>query len=357
MPQRPEQRCWSLSELASHVQGEVEGDGAIQLSGIDALDTAKSGDITFLANPKYLPALESTCASAVILPPDVPTRIPAIRSKNPYLAFAKIATLLQEEAAAPIGVSSDLVQGEGCRLGGDLSIHPRVTLGNRVTLGDRVTLHPGVVIGDDSVVDDDAILYANVSVRERCRLGKRVILHCGVVIGSDGFGFAPDGDKYYKIPQTGGVILEDDVEIGANSTVDRGTLGDTIIRKATKIDNLVMVAHNVEIGENTILVAQVGVSGSTEIGNHVTLAGQVGVAGHLKIGDQVTVGAQSGITRDILSGKQVSGLPVIDHTKWLKAAATFEHLPEMRRAIRQLKDQVNRLEQQLSGGKKDDGHQ
>lgn len=343
MSEGPHRKTWKLSELASHVTGSLEGDGAVEISGLNSLEEAGTGELTFVANRKYLPELAQTKASAVILPPDVPAEIPAIRSQNPYLAFARIATLIQGETAAPRGVNPDLVQGEECRLGKDLSIHPRVVLGNNVTLGDRVTLHPGVIIGDNSVIGDDALLYANVSVRENCRIGRRVILHCGVVIGSDGFGFAPDGKGYYKVPQAGGVVIEDDVEIGANSTVDRGTLGNTIIRKGAKIDNLVMVAHNVEIGENSIIVSQVGISGSTKIGNHVTLAGQVGVAGHLTIGDNVMVGAQSGITRNLAPGKQVSGLPVIEHKKWLKAASSFEHLPQIRKAVRTLQDRIEAM--------------
>ncbi len=378
MTEGAHRKTWKLSELASHVAGNLEGDGTIEITGLNSLEEAGTGELAFVANPRYLPELARTKASAVILPPDVPTEIPAIRSQNPYLAFAKIATLMQGRAAVPRGVSPDLIQGEGCRLGKNLSIHPRVVLGDNVTLGDRVTLHPGVVIGADSTIGDDSILYANVSVRNHCRIGRRVILHCGVVIGSDGFGFAPDGNGYYKIPQTGGVVIEDDVEIGANSTVDRGALGDTVIRRGTKIDNLVMIAHNVEIGENSIIVSQVGISGSTTIGNHVTLAGQVGVAGHLTIGDNVTVGAQSGITRNLAPKKRVSGLPVIEHKKWLKAASSFEHLPQIRKIVRTLQDRLTRLEAMLQnppessgetggkqtpdtgkpeGGKQDDGHQ
>ncbi|NOY52854.1 MAG: UDP-3-O-(3-hydroxymyristoyl)glucosamine N-acyltransferase [Deltaproteobacteria bacterium] len=352
-------KTWRLSELASQAGGHLEGDGTLEISGLNSLKDAGTGELAFLANPKYLPELERTKASAVILPPDVPVRIAAIRSPNPYLAFAKIATLMQGERPAPLGVSSDLMQGVRCRLGKDLSIHPRVVLGNHVTVGDRVTLHSGVVIGDNSIIGDDTRFYSNVSVRENCRIGKRVILHCGVVIGSDGFGFAPDGNEYYKIPQTGGVVLEDDVEIGANSTIDRGALGDTIIRRGTKIDNLVMIAHNVEIGENSIIVSQVGISGSTKIGNHVTLAGQVGVAGHLTIGDEVTVGAQSGITRNLAPKKRVSGLPVIDHQKWLKAASSFEHLPTIRKAVRKLEERIRELEatrREAPGSSKEGGY-
>jgi len=355
MSEQKKKKFWTLSELAAEVQGELEGDGAVRVSGVASLQEAAEGEITFLANPKYQSSLKKTRASAVILSPGIPVKIPAIRSRNPYLAFAKVATLVGKIPYKSLGVSPDLVQDEGCRLGRDLSIHPKVVLGRDVRIGDRVTLYPGVVIGDHSVVEEDALLYSSVQVREGVRIGKRVIIHCGAVIGSDGFGFAPDGERYFKIPQLGGVRIEDDVEIGANTTIDRGALGDTVIGKGTKIDNLVHIAHNVVIGENCILAAQVGFAGSTVIGDHVTMAGQVGVAGHLKVGDHVTIGGRSGITKDIPPGRTVSGFPAIDHRDWLKAAGSFGHLPSIRKTLNQLQDRVDRLYQLLSGGKEDDG--
>ncbi len=352
--QEAEKFC-TLQELAHAVQGELEGDGSIRISRVASIDEACEGEITFLANPKYHVSLEKTRASAVILSPGIPTSLPAIRCENPYLSFARVATLLQIDSHRPAGVSPDLVQGEGCQLGEDLSIHPRVVLGKNVVIGDRAALHPGVVIGDDTVVGEESLLHSSVSIREGVRIGKRVVVHCGAVIGSDGFGFAQDGERYFKIPQIGGVRIDDDVEIGANTTIDRGTLGDTVIGRGTKIDNLVQIAHNVEIGQDCIIVSQVGISGSTVIGDHVTLAGQVGVAGHLTIGDRVIVGAQSGITKDIPPGRMVAGLPAINHREWLKAASSFEHLPSIRKALKRIQAHVDRLEQQLSGGKEDDG--
>lgn len=348
-------QIWTLSELAAEVQGALEGEGTIRISGVASLHEAAEGEITFLANPKYQTALNKTRASAVILSPGIPVKIPAIRSRNPYLAFAKVATLLGKGPYRPLGVSPDLVQDEGCRLGRDLSIHPRVVLGRNIRIGDRVTLYPGVVIGDGSVVEEDSLLYSSVQVREGVHIGKRAIIHCGAVIGSDGFGFAPDGERYFKIPQMGGVRIGDDVEIGANAAIDRGALGDTVIGKGSKIDNLVHIAHNVVIGENCVLAAQVGFAGSTVIGDHVTMAGQVGIAGHLKLGDHVTIGGRSGITKDIPPGRTVSGFPAIDHREWLKAASSFEHLPSIRKALNQLQDRLDRLEQRMSGGKEDDG--
>ncbi len=354
MVKQEKNKVWTLLELAREVQGEVDGEGSIQISGIAGIREAGEGEITFLSNPKYLASLEKTRASAVILSPEAPSKIPAIRCRNPYLAFARVVTLLLKEPYQSSGVSPDLVQGEGCQLGRDLSIHPRVVLGNNVRIGDRVTLFSGVVIGDGSIVGDDSLLYSGVSLRERVQIGKRVIINCGAVIGSDGFGFAPDGESYFKIPQTGGVIVGDDVEVGANTTIDRGAIGDTVIGEGTKIDNLVQIAHNVVIGKNCIIVSQGGIAGSAIIGDHVTLAGRVAVAGHLKVGDRVTVGGRSGITKDISAERMVSGLPAIDHREWLKAAASFEHLPRIRKELKRLQAQVDRLEK-LMGGKENDG--
>ncbi len=357
MSQSETGETWRLAQLASAVQGDLDGDGSVEIHGVAPIERAGAGEITFVANPKYLGALKDTGAAAVVLAPGIPSPIPAIRSANPYLAFAKIATLTCGGGATHRGVSADLIQGEACKLGQELSIYPRVTLGDHVRIGDRVTLCPGVIIGDGAVIGEDAVLHAGVSVRDGVRIGHRVIIHDGAVIGSDGFGFAPDGERYYKIPQMGGVVIGDDVEIGANTTIDRGTLGDTVIGAGTKIDNLVQIAHNVQIGENSIIVSQVGISGSTVVGSRVTLAGQVGVAGHLSIGDSVTVGAQSGVTKDVAPGQTVSGLPVIPHRQWLKAAASFAHLPAIRRDLRRLQQTIKELMRERKGGERHDGHQ
>jgi len=353
---RREAREWTLAELAREVGGEVEGDPSVRIRDVAGIQEAGPGEITFLSNPRYLTDLEATRASAVILAPGVPVRIPAVRCDNPYAAFARIAVLLRTESYRPRGVSPDLVCGEDCRLGRDLSIHPRVVLGDRVRIGDRVTLHPGVVVGDDCEVGDDTVLYAGVTLREGVRIGRRVIVHNGAVIGSDGFGFALDRGRYVKIPQTGGVRVGDDVEIGANTTVDRGTLGDTVIGRGTKIDNLVQIAHNVRIGEDCIIVAQAGISGSTAVGDRVTLAGQAGLAGHLRIGAGVTVAARAGVTKDVPAGRVVAGFPALPLREWRKAAGSFVHLPAMRKALKALEARMAALERRTAGGEEDDGH-
>jgi UDP-3-O-[3-hydroxymyristoyl] glucosamine N-acyltransferase len=237
--------------------------------------------------------------------------------------------------------------GIGVSLGEDISIYPGAIVGDNVTLGDRCVLHPGAVVYAGVTIGDDTTVHANAVVRERCRIGKRCVIQPGAVIGSDGFGYAPDGSSYYPIPQVGIVVLEDDVEIGANTCIDRAALETTLIRRGTKLDNLVQIAHNCQIGEDCMIVSQVGISGSTKIGNHVTLAGQVGVAGHLSIGDNVIVGAQSGVPGSLPANAGYSGTPVLPHKEWLKSMAVVAHLPELRKAVSTLEKRIAGLEAML----------
>jgi len=234
------------------------------------------------------------------------------------------------------------------QLGTDLTVYPFVYIGDRCRIGDRVTLHPGVCVGEGSSIGDDSILHPNVSVYPGMVIGKRVILHGGVVVGSDGFGYAKEGKKNLKIPQVGKVEIEDDVEVGSNTSIDRGALGNTIIRRGVKIDNLVQIAHNVLIGEDSIIVAQVGIAGSTKIGSNVTLAGQVGLAGHLQIGDNVLVGAQSGVGQDLSPGQAFSGSPAIPHREWLRMVTATPKVPEMRRKLIDIEKRLIRIEETIS---------
>ena len=269
-----------LKELAEWVGGTVIGDGDVEISGVAAIEEARPGEITFIANPKYLSKLTETNASAVIVSPNVTQADkPLLSIANPYLAFAKILTLYSQKAYQPRGIDPKAWISPTAQLGKEVTLYPFVYVGDRCSIGDRVTLYPGVWVGDDSSIGEESILYANVSIYPGTIIGKRVILHSGVVVGSDGFGYVKDGKKNVKIPQVGHVEIEDDVEIGANTTVDRATLGKTVIQRGVKIDNLVQVAHNVVIGEDSIVVAQVGISGSTKIGSNVTLGGQVGLQG------------------------------------------------------------------------------
>jgi UDP-3-O-[3-hydroxymyristoyl] glucosamine N-acyltransferase len=336
-----------LKELAQWVDGTVVGDGEIEISGVAAIDEAQAGEITFIANPKYLPRLNETRASAVIVSKEVTQKEkPLLSVANPHLAFAKILTLFFEKPYQPKGVDSHTWISPTARLGKDLTLYPFVYIGDRCSIGDRVTLYPGVCIGEDSTIGEDSIFYPNVSIYSGTVIGKRVILHSGVVIGSDGFGYVKEGKKNVKIPQIGRVEIEDDVEIGSNTTVDRATLGKTIIRKGVKIDNLVQVAHNVVIGEDSILCGQVGISGSTKIGSNVTLAGQVGVADHIEIGDNVMVGGQSGVMNDLPPNQGYTGSPAQPHREFLRMAAHFPKLPEMRKTLIEIEKRLKKIEEE-----------
>jgi UDP-3-O-[3-hydroxymyristoyl] glucosamine N-acyltransferase len=343
-----------LKELAEWVGGTVVGDGEVGIHGVASIEEAKAGELTFIANPKYLPKLNQTQASAVIVSPEVTSSGKSLLCvKNPYLAFAKILALFSHKPYQPKGVDPHAWVSPTAQLGKDLTIYPFAFIGDRCRIGDRVTLHPGVCVGEDSSIGEDSILQANVSVYPGMVIGRRVILHSGVVVGSDGFGYAKEGRKNLKIPQVGKVEIEDDVEIGSNTSIDRGTLGNTIIRRGAKIDNLVQVAHNVVIGEDSIIVAQVGISGSTKLGSNVTLAGQVGVAGHLQIGDNVMVGAQSGVGQDLPPNQVYSGSPTMPHREWLRMAMTLPKVSAMRKALMEIEKRLTRIEETTSLEKKE----
>jgi UDP-3-O-[3-hydroxymyristoyl] glucosamine N-acyltransferase len=272
--------------------------------------------------------------------------------KDPYTALARILALFHPEERDPIGISKDAFIGEDTSIDEDVTIYPGVYVGHGVRIGKRVILYPGVSIGNGVVVDEDTILHSNVTVYRRCIIGKRVILHAGVVVGSDGFGFTNPGKENFKVPQTGIVQIDDDCEIGANTTIDRGTLGKTWIRKRAKIDNLVQIAHNVIVGENAVIVAQVGISGSTKLGNGVIVGGQAGIVGHIEIGDNVMIAAQSGVHEDIRPNSIVAGSPHMSHRDWLRSQSCVLRLPEMRKIIKTLSKKIEILEKELKNIKK-----
>jgi len=341
----------SLRELAALVGGRVTGDETVLIQGVAGLDEAGEREITFLANPKYAHKIAGTRASAVIAPQgaDLCGRS-GIETANPYLAFAKILTLFHASPSPPKGVMPGAYVGDGVTLGEGVTIYPGACVGDNSAIGDRVTLFPGATIYDGVELGNDVTLHANVVIRERCRIGNRVTVHSGAVIGSDGFGYAPDGKGWYKIPQIGIVVIEDDVEIGANAAIDRAALDVTLIRRGTKIDNLVQIAHNCIIGENCMIVSQVGISGSSKLGDHVTLAGQVGLAGHLEIGANTIVGAKSGVPGNLPGNAMYSGIPAIPHKEWLKSMSTIPRLPDMRKNLNALEKRVRELEERLAAG-------
>lgn len=338
-----------LKELAQWVDGTVVGDGEIEISGVAAIEEARVGEITFIANPKYLPKLRETNASAIVVSKEVTqANKPLLCVTHPQLAFAKILTLFSEMPYQPKGIDSHAWISPTAKLGKDLTLYPFVYIGDRCSIADRVTLYPGVYVGEDSVIGEDSILYSHVSIYSGTVIGKRVILHSGVVVGSDGFGYVKEGKRNVKIPQVGTVEIEDDVEIGANTSIDRAALGKTIVRKGVKIDNLVQVAHNVVIGEDSIIVAQVGIAGSTKIGSNVTLAGQVGVAGHIEIGDNVMVGAQAGVIHDLPENQGYHGSPALPQREYIRAITTLPKLPEMRKTLIEIEKRLKKIEETLS---------
>lgn len=334
-----------LSELATLIEAELAGDPEIEIRRMATIDQAQSGDITFLANPKYLPMLAITQASAVILGRDVsaPPGLNLLRCANPYLAFAKVLTFLHVRRPDPLGISPRASIDASAEISDGVTIHPGCVVGPRVKIATGTILYPNVILYDDVTIGEDCTLHAGVVVREGCRIGHRVILQPSAVIGSDGFGFAPDGESYYKIPQVGIVVIEDDVEIGAGSCIDRAALGVTRIGQGVKLDNLVQIAHNVTVGPHTVIAAQSGIAGSTKIGRHCTFGGQSSVAGHIKVGDNLTVGGRGGLTGNTDGNQVVSGLPAIPHRDWLKASTSFTVLPQLRKEVTRLEKELTRL--------------
>ncbi len=340
-----------LGDLAARLGAELRGDPGVEVTAVAPLDRAGPGDVSFLSNPKYAPLLRQTRASAVIVGPDVDLEGPAaLVTPNPYLAFARAVELLHPQEHPRRGVEEGAWVHPTARLGEGVTALAGSRVDEGAQVGDGTILYPGVYVGRGARVGRDCVLHANAVVREGCVLGDRVILQPGAVVGSDGYGYARDGHRHVKIPQVGIAVLEDDVEVGANSTIDRAALGETRIGRGTKIDNLVQIGHNVTVGEHCLLVALVGVSGSTRIGNHVVLAGQVGVAGHITVGDGAMVGAQSGVASDVEPGARLLGSPAIPSTEWMRAQSLVRRLPRLRQRIREMERRLAELEARLDPG-------
>lgn len=344
-------RGLTLGELAARVGGRVEGDPSRRILGVATLDAAGPDDIAFLTNPRYRKAAETTLAGAILVGPGSdPTGRDRLEAPEPYLALAEILELFHPPKRPAPGVSPDARIGAGVRLGNDVSVAPFAVIGEGAILGRRVAVGAGAVIGEGCSVGDDTVLYPRVVLYPGTRVGARSILHSGVVLGGDGFGFATSGGRHRKIPQVGRVVVEDDVEIGANATVDRGAVGDTVIGAGSKIDNLVMIAHGVRVGPHALLAAQSGISGSTRLGAGVVFAGQSGAAGHLEIGDRTVVAAKTAVFADVSAGSFVAGIPAVDHRAWKRAQALVKKLPELRSEVRALRERVAALEAALKKG-------
>jgi len=340
-----------LSELAEEIGGRIIGDGQVVIRNVASIDDAGPGDITFLANPRYQTHLKRCRASAIIVGPGIiaddsvpPKEKGFLEIADPYLGFARVLQMFAPPVHYDKKISAGASVDPTAALGADVTVFPGVFIGAGVQVGKATVLYPGVFLGDGVRVGNDCVLHPNVVVRQGCSIGNRVILHAGVVVGSDGFGYAGHGDERIKIPQVGVVEIQDDVEIGANTTVDRATFGKTVIERRAKIDNLVQIAHNVTVGENSIIAAQVGIAGSTRIGKDVTLLGQAGILNHLRIGDGATIGPQSGVPHSVPPGVVLSGgIAAAPHHEWLKVIALLPQLPKLWRLVRALEKKVSDL--------------
>ena len=339
-----------LSELATRLDCRLEGDGELDVTRVAGIQDAQPGDVTFLANPKYEKLLATTRATAVILKEEAPAAPCAmLRARDPYLAFARAVSLFAPVSRPAPGVHALAAIAADASLGADVSVGPFVAIGEGARIGERTVIYPNVTIGAGATVGSDCTIHSNAAIREGCTIGDRVILQNGVVVGGDGYGFVRRGDgTHEKIPQVAVVVIEDDVELGANTTVDRPAVGETRIKAGTKIDNLVQIGHGVTVGRNVLMAAQVGIAGSTDVEDDVVFGGQVGVGGHLTIGRGAIAVGQSGVTNSLDPGAFVAGYPAIDSRDWRKASVLFRRLPEMKRRIEQLEARVAELTQALS---------
>src|SRR5687767_4262799 len=338
-----------LRELAERLGCRLEGDGALDIRRVAGLEQAGEGDLSFFANPRYAPALRRTRATAVIIGESAPAAPCAmLRTKHPSLAFANAVSMFVISAHPPPGIDTLSTVARDATIGCGVSIGPFSSVGRGARVGDRTIIYPNVFIGDGAVVGDDCVIHSHAAIRERVILGNRVIVQNGAVIGADGYGFVkrPDG-THQKIPQMAIVVLEDDVEIGANTAIDRPAVGETRIQAGAKIDNLVQIGHGVNVGRNTLLAAQVGIAGSTTIGDDVTFGGQVGVAGHVAVGEGASAVGQSGITNSVADGTFVSGYPAIENKDWLKSSVIFKKLHDLMRKSADLKQRILELEIKL----------
>lgn len=342
----------TLKEIAQLIDGEVVGDASAVITGISGIREAEEGDLTFLANPRYAPLMETTKATAIITSRET-TKAPKpiIRAVDPSMAFAKIISILiSNDQKYPVGIHPAAVVGKNVKLGRDVALQPYVVIDDDAVIGDRTIIYAGTYVGNRVKIGSDCLIYPNVAIREKVEIGDRVIIHSGTVIGSDGFGFATVNGEHHKIPQIGSVLIEDDVEIGANVAIDRARFGKTVIGRGTKIDNLVQIAHNVTVGENSIIIAQAGISGSTVVGKNVTIAGQAGLVGHITIGDNAILAAQAGVTKSVPPNMCVSGYPAKPHDKAKRLNAFLSRLPEIVDELKKLEEKVYKLEEKVSDG-------
>jgi UDP-3-O-[3-hydroxymyristoyl] glucosamine N-acyltransferase len=332
---------FTAAEIAAQLQGQVRGDGAIVLSSFASADRARAGDLTFAENETYFHRAESSAAAAILVDGDFTSdKKTLIKVANARIAFARVLTIFFPEPSFPAGIHPTAVVAKSAQVDSSAHVGPYCVVGEQVRIGARAVLQGANHIGLQSQLDEETNLFPNVIIYARTQIGKRVRIHSGSVIGSDGFGYVFDQGEHRKVPQVGNVVIGDDVEIGANVTVDRGALGPTTIGKGTKIDNLVQIAHNVSIGEHSLVIAQVGIAGSSKLGNYVILGGQVGIAGHLKIGNQVTIAAKAGVMRDVKDGEKLLGAPAIPDRQAKRQLIAIQQLPDLIRRVREIEKKL-----------------
>ncbi len=343
---------FSAKQIAAYLQGEIVGNENATVHTFAKIEEGVPGAISFLSNPKYTPYLYDSKASIILVNKDfVPERevkATLIKVDNAYDCLAKLLTLYEQSKPKLTGIDPLAFIAPTAKIGENVYIAPFAYIGDHAEVGDNTSIHPHATVSAGAKIGDNCILYSNVTIYHDCRVGNRCILHAGCVIGADGFGFAPTPEGYEKIPQIGIAILEDDVEIGANTCVDRATMGATIVHKGAKLDNLVQVAHNDEIGSHTVMAAQVGVAGSTKVGEWCMFGGQVGIAGHIHIGDRVVFGAQSGVPSSTQSNQRLIGTPPMEEKPYFKSQAIFRKLPDMYFELNALRKELNELKKQLN---------
>lgn len=336
-----------LQEIAKRLGGTVEGDGSLEITGVNGMELAEQGQITFLADKKFKDQLKTCNASAVIVQKTLETDKAQVVHPAPALAFAKLLAEFHPEPRPQPGIDDKASIAEGVQLGKDVTISPFVALGKDVVIGDNTVLHPGVVVHEGCRIGNNVTLFANVTLYRNSIIGNHVILHAGVVIGTDGFGYTPDEKgRHVKIHQVGRVVIEDHVEVGANTCIDRAAFGKTVVGEGTKIDNLVQIAHNCNIGPHSIIVSQAGMAGTCKLGHHVVLAGQAGLADHVTIGDQVVVAAQAGVSKNLLEPGFYGGSPAISAMTWKRYSTILPKLPELFRKIQELEKRLNAIEKE-----------
>ncbi|MDH6358168.1 UDP-3-O-(3-hydroxymyristoyl)glucosamine N-acyltransferase [Parabacteroides sp. PF5-9] len=343
---------FSAQQIAEFLKGTIIGDPNVHVNNFSKIEEGAPGTLTFLANPKYEHHIYSTKASIVLVnsdfEPTEPVKATLVKVPNAYSALAMLLNLVEQSKPKKSGIDSTAYIASSATLKEDCYIGHFVYIGEQAKIGKNCMIYPYAYIGDHVTIGDDTIIYPHVTIYENCFVGQKCILHAGAVIGADGFGFAPEGEGYNKIPQLGNVIIEDRVEVGANTTIDRAVIDSTIIRQGVKLDNLVQIGHNVEVGENTVMAAQVGIAGSVKVGQHCMFGGQAGLAGHIQIADNAHIGAQAGVIGDIKGPASVLGAPAIDAKGFMRSSAVFNRLPDIYRTIGQLQREIEQLKKEIN---------